>query len=186
MRIAILVWGSLYWDPRNLETTNEWFYDGPALPIEFARISNGNRLTLVIKPTFDNVPTLYAQSAFNNFTEARENLRAREGTENINNIGFIDFVNNTQHVRQSNAFVIETIRQWNAERNFDAVLWSDFSPRFTDVTNQQFTIQNVIAFIDSLPDAEKSSALQYIRNTPPQITTRFRNAIEEQFEGTYL
>jgi hypothetical protein len=186
MRIAILVWGSLYWDPRNLETTNEWFYDGPSLPIEFARISNGNRLTLVIKPTFDNVTTLYAQSAFNNFNDARENLRAREGTENINNIGFIDFANNTQHLRQSNAFVIDTIRQWNAERNFDAVLWSDFSPRFTDVTNQQFTIQSVIAFIDNLPDEEKSSALKYIRNTPPQISTRFRNAIEQQFEGTYL
>lgn len=186
MRIAILVWGSLYWDPRILETTNEWFKDGPALPIEFARISTGNRLTLVIKPTFDNVTTLYAQSAFDNFNDARENLRAREGTANINNIGFIDFVNNIQQVRQANGFAIDLIRQWNEEKKFDAVLWSDFSPRFTDITNQQFTIQNVITFIENLPDEEKTSALQYIRNTPPQITTRFRNAIEQQFEGTYL
>ena len=186
MRIAILVWGSLYWEPRNLVTTGEWFYDGPVLPIEFARISGGNRLTLVIKPAFDNVTTLYAISAFDTFEEARENLREREGTENINNIGFIDFTNHTQQVRQSNAFIIDILRQWNAEKNFDAVLWSDFSPRFTDVTQQQFTLQNVITFIDNLPDEQKRSALQYTRNTPPQITTRFRNGIEQRFEGSYL
>jgi len=186
MRIAILVWGSLYWEPRNLTTTNEWFYDGPALPIEFARISGGNRLTLVIKPTFDNATTLYAISSIETFAEARENLRKREGTENINNIGFIDFSNNTQQVRQSNAFIIDILRQWNVEKNFDAIFWSDFSPRFTDVTQQQFTLQNVISFIDNLPDEQKRSALQYIWNTPPQITTRFRNGIEQQFEGTYL
>jgi len=186
MRIAILVWGSLYWEPRNLTTTNEWFYDGPVLPIEFARISGGNRLTLVIKPTFDNVKTLYVISSFDNFEEARENLREREGTERINNIGFVDFSNNAQQVRHSNAFMIDILRQWNVDKNFDVILWSDFSPRFTDVTQQKFTPQNVITFIDNLPDEQKRSALQYIRNTPPQITTRFRHGIEQQFEGTYL
>lgn len=186
MRIAILVWGSLYWDKRNLETTDEWFFDGPVLPIEFARISSGNRLTLVIKPIFDNVTTLYAISAHNTLAEARENLRIREGTENRNNIGFIDFTTNTQQVRQTNAFIIDVLRQWNTGRNFDAIIWSDFSPRFTDAINQQFTLQNAITFIDNLPEAEKRSALQYIRNTPQQITTRFRNAIEQRFEGAYL
>ena len=186
MRIAILVWGSLYWDKRNLETTDEWFYDGPVLPIEFARISNGNRLTLVIKPTFDNVTTLYAISAHDTLVAARENLHSREGTENINNIGFIDFTTNTQQVRQANAFIIDVLRQWNTESNFDAIIWSDFSPRFSDAINQQFTLQNVITFIDNLPEPEKRSALQYIRNTPHQINTRFRNAIEQRFEGAYL
>jgi hypothetical protein len=186
MRIAILVWGSLYWDKRNLETTDEWFYDGPVLPIEFARISNGNRLTLVIKPAFDNVITLYAISAHDTLAAARENLRSREGTENVNNIGFIDFTTNTQQVRQANAFMIDILSQWNTERNFDAIIWSDFSPRFSDAINQQFTLQNVITFIDNLPEAEKRSALQYIRNTPHQINTRFRNAIEQRFEEAYL
>lgn len=186
MRIAILVWGSLYWDPRNLETTGEWFYDGPLLPIEFARISSGNRLTLVIKPGFDYVTTLYAISSFQNFNEARENLRSREGTDNINNIGFIDFTNNTHNVRQSNNFSIEVFRQWNAGKNFDAILWSDFSPNFFNKTNQAFNTENVITFLEGGNDVEKRTALQYIRNTPAKITTRFRNAIEQHFEGRYL
>lgn len=186
MRIAILVWGSLFWDPRNLEKTDEWFYDGPVLPIEFARISGGNRLTLVIKPNFDSVTTLYAVSSNDDFTTARKNLQSREDTPNIDNIGFINFENNTQHVRPSNAFVIEILRQWNEAKEFDAIIWSDFSPRFTDAIHQPFTLPNVITFLNDLPDAEKVEALKYIRNTPQQITTRFRNSIEQHFEGTYL
>lgn len=183
MRIAILIWGSLYWDKRNLATTDEWFFDGPVLPIEFARISNGNRLTLVIKPYYDNVTTLYAISTHDTLSAARENLRIREGSENANNIGFIDFTNNTQHVRQANVFIIDILRQWNTEKKFDAIIWSDFAPRFSDVIKHQFTLSNVIAFIENLPDAEKQSALLYIRNTHPQIVTRFRNKIEQQFQS---
>lgn len=76
MIIAILAWGSLLWDPRNLETTGEWFYGYPLLPIEFARISSGNRLTLVIKPNFDLVTTLYAVSSKDDFVAAGRTLKA--------------------------------------------------------------------------------------------------------------
>lgn len=186
MKTAILVWGSLFWDPRNLEKTDEWFYDGPVLPIEFARISGGNRLTLVIKPNFDFVPTLYAVSSNDDFMSARANLQSRENTPNIDNIGFINFTNNTHHVRPSNAFVLDILTQWNETKKFDAIIWSDFSSRFTDAIHQPFTLPNVITFLDGLSVKEKVEALKYIRNTPQQITTRFRNSIEQHFEGAYL
>ena len=48
MKIAILGWGSLVWNPRNLSIINSaWHPDGVLLPIEFARISRDGRLTLV-------------------------------------------------------------------------------------------------------------------------------------------
>ena len=183
MRIAILVWGSLFWDPRNLEKTDEWFYDGPVLPIEFARISGGNRLTLVIKPNFDLVHTLYAVSSNDDFIAARENLKSRENTPNIDNIGFINFTNNTHHVRLSNAFIIDILHQWNEPKKFDAIIWSDFPPRFTDAIGSPFTLENIITFLSGLSEADKAEALNYIRNTPNQITTRFRNSIEQHFVG---
>jgi hypothetical protein len=186
MKIAILVWGSLYWDPRNLQITGNWFYDGPSLPIEFARISGDNRLTLILKPGFDSVTVLYAISSHNTFEAARENLRNRENTPNIDNIGFIDFTNNTQQVRPTNSFIIEILRLWNEDKGFDAILWSDFSPRFTDIIGRQFSLENVTAFIDALPNNEKQIALSYIRNTPAQVDTRFRKSIEQYFEGVYL
>lgn len=186
MKIAILAWGSLFWDPRNLASTGEWFYDGPLLPIEFARISGGNRLTLVIKNGFEPVVTLYAISPFNTLEEARANLQSRESTPNIDNIGFIDFANNTSQVRATNEFILPILKQWNEAKGFDAIIWSDFSPRFTDTLGQPFTLANVISFIDQLHDAEKAEALKYIRNAPTQITTRFRESIEEYFQGAYL
>ena len=51
MKIAVLGWGSLIWDPKELDANNEWNNDGPFLPIEFARISNNGRLTLDRKST---------------------------------------------------------------------------------------------------------------------------------------
>ena len=40
MKIAILAWGSLIWQPKELayNKTFGWQKDGPILPIEFARI----------------------------------------------------------------------------------------------------------------------------------------------------
>lgn len=50
MKIAVLGWGSLIWDQGNLQINDDrWHTAGPLLPIEFARISGGSRLTLVIK-----------------------------------------------------------------------------------------------------------------------------------------
>ena len=50
MKIAILGWGSLLWQPKDLQFDKEigWSKNGPMLPIEFARISKDGRLTLVI------------------------------------------------------------------------------------------------------------------------------------------
>lgn len=50
MKIAILGWGSLIWNPENLNYYTEfgWSKNEPKLPIEFLRISNNGRLTLVI------------------------------------------------------------------------------------------------------------------------------------------
>lgn len=50
MKIAILGWGSLIWDKRNLRLAGEWQVGGPVLPIEFSRVSGYGRLTLVIDP----------------------------------------------------------------------------------------------------------------------------------------
>ncbi len=91
MRIAILVWGSLYWDLVNLSFDGNWYFDGPTLPIEFVRVSSGNRLTLVINAESQIVQTLFCVSTYNAMQAAINNLAEREGTTNLQNIGFIDF-----------------------------------------------------------------------------------------------
>ena len=57
LKSAILAWGSLVWDPRDLQTVAEFAPNGPLLPIEFCRISADGRLTLAIDETFGDVCT---------------------------------------------------------------------------------------------------------------------------------
>ena len=91
MKIAILGWGSLIWDPGTLayDLKEGWSTEGPFLPIEFARISNKNRLTLVITDEAKEnlVKTLYAISSFDSIGPSIKNLTHRENT-NFLDIGF--------------------------------------------------------------------------------------------------
>jgi hypothetical protein len=48
MKVLVLAWGSLVWDPGALRLASNWMEGGPVLPIEFSRISDDGRLTLVI------------------------------------------------------------------------------------------------------------------------------------------
>jgi hypothetical protein len=71
MKIAILGWGSLVWDPaslkEHLEGDGEFIQGGPKLPIEFSRISKDGRLTLVIDEHHGTpVPTRVATSRLSN------------------------------------------------------------------------------------------------------------------------
>jgi hypothetical protein len=96
MKIAILGWGSLIWNPGELKTSGDWQYDGPHLPIEFARVSGDQRLTLVIRPNSKKVKTLYTTSSFSDLQSAIENLQIREKCTDIKKIGYLDFVNNSK------------------------------------------------------------------------------------------
>jgi hypothetical protein len=88
MNIAVLGWGSLIWCPGSLRIKTKWHSNGPCLPIEFARISNDGRLTLVIHPSAPKVRTYWALSELDELQQARVNLANREGTS----IGSIHFL----------------------------------------------------------------------------------------------
>lgn len=81
MKIIILGWGSLIWCPGGLRIKTRWHGDGPSLPIEFARISQDDRLTLVIQPGSAGQSTYWAVSEFTDLKEARQNLKTREKTK---------------------------------------------------------------------------------------------------------
>jgi hypothetical protein len=42
MKIAILGWGSLLWDPADLQLATPFEPGGPSLPIEFCRVSKND------------------------------------------------------------------------------------------------------------------------------------------------
>lgn len=188
MKIAILGWGSLIWNPGDLEIDkaegkNGWFDDGPMLPIEFARISKDKRLTLVIEPEVKQVQTLYSISKFARLDHAVLDLAIREGTSR-ERIGY--------YIKYDGSFysqfkIKSIIEDWiNHKADIDVAIWTDLSNNFEEKYKKDINVTHVISFLKSLKWDEKLKAEQYIRRTPERIETEFREAIENELGWTKI
>jgi len=191
MKITVLGWGSLIWNPRRNSgelylANNKWSPDGPWLPIEFARLSGDKRLTLVLFPTAEKVQVLWALMATDDLEEAIENLRKVEGipAHRKNKIGFVNVPSGEQ---RSGVIpdIADNIRRWTDRKNVDAVIWTDLSSNFESETGKKTTEKNVISYLRCLKvDSERPRAEEYIRKAPAQIRTRFRSTIEKELGWT--
>lgn len=181
MKIAILGWGSLIWQSKELsyDKTLGWQEDGVFLPVEFSRISsNGGRLTLVIdKNAEQKVKTLYAVSLYENLDLAMLDLAVREGTGR-KSIGY--YITADDKFFPDNFTYKENIREWILNKKIDAVIWTNLSVRFKDKIGLSLNADNVIKYLQTLPEEIKVLAEEYIRKAPEQVETAFRKKIEEQ------
>ena len=82
MRIAVIAWGALLWQPGPLALGAPWAPDGPRLPLELARIAGDGRLTLVLYPAPGAawLPTSWAPAAGEALAVVVEHLREAERT----------------------------------------------------------------------------------------------------------
>jgi len=186
MKIAILGWGSLIRESRDLPIVGEWQPDGPNLWIEFSRISrNGERagcLTLVIDEKCESeVTTLYVVSKRSDLSQAIADLQNREGTSS-NNIEFCEvattrFASNalSRHPKSC-----DRIRAWALKKGFDVVIWTALPRRFKDAIGIPFTPAAALDYLNGLPAATKEKALAYIHDAPEQAMTPFRRLLLEQ------
>ena len=177
MKIAILAWGSLIWDKRDLEISSEWNKNGFILPIEFARISKDDRLTLVVTEEYGtDIETYWAISKFSKLKEAINNLRKREGTSE-NNIGFVDLINERSNSRLTKR-IIDKMYDWGNSNNLDAVIWTDLRSNFQEKEGVKFTIENAIRYLSSLQGDKKEKAFEYIEKAPELTMTKLRKMIK--------
>jgi len=169
-----------------LPIDGKWQQEGPAIWIEFSRISQcGARagcLTLVIDERSDEeVRTLYAVSPRTDLTQAIADLQEREGTS-PEDIGFCEgassrFAPNAL-LRHPNS--CERIRAWALEKGFDAVVWTALGRRFKDVLGIPFTPAAALNYVNGLPAPTKEMALAYIHAAPEQTMTPFRRLLLDQ------
>ncbi len=182
MKVAVIAWGSLIWEPETLRTAAAFTAQGPLLPIEFCRVSTrGARkdlLTLAIDQDDGTLCKTYAApSALASLEEAIDNLVERERT-GAKHIGFVDLASG----RRSDAAVerhpasVETIAAWAQANGYDAAVWTAIASNFAELV-EPFSTTAAIAYLEKLEarDAAKfASALAYIRNAPPEVDTPVR------------
>jgi hypothetical protein len=181
MIIACLAWGSLVWDPQDLPIEDTWCTDGPQLQVDYLRKSNDGRLTLVLTPTASMVYSLWAKMSCDTISQATEALRKREKIPKSKKNNFIG----QWSTGQLSPACIENLSDWAKSKNIEHIVWTSLPPKFDDATTVA-TPSQVIAYLASLTGEARIKAEEYVRRTPSQIATTYRQIIEEQLHWTSL
>jgi hypothetical protein len=191
VKIAVLAWGSLVWDPRELKTAAKFAANGPLLPIEFCRISSDGRLTLAIDETFGAMCKTYsALSTLDTLDGAIENLRLREDLPNARAVGFVE----PGSGRQSGAAVerhpqaVATIGAWAESLGYDAAVWAALASNFDEwgKGGEPFSLTAAMRYLETLEAEEAAKfarALDYIRMAPPEVETPVREEVAKRWRS---
>jgi hypothetical protein len=191
VKIAVLGWGSLIWNPGKLATAAPFAPNGPLLPIEFCRVAKDGRLTLAIDETFGDVCKTYsAESVFADLDAAIENLRKREGTI-ASEIGFVEPASGRQSsvAMERHPQVVATIGAWTEAGGYDAAIWTALASNFSDwdKAGEPFSVTAAIRYLEGLNAKDPAAfarALAYIRNAPPEVETPVREAVAKRWPAT--
>lgn len=165
--IACLGWGSLIWDPRGLPV-GVWHEDGPELPLEFARLSGGGRVTLVVMPGGPSVPVLWTLLDVASLEDGIAALRAREETK-------LDWIGSWRSDRD--ILHATGIGEWAKAKQLDGVVWTALPPKWGDENGRTPTEAEVLVYLSALPSEAAEEPFRYIRNAPRQIQTPYREAL---------
>jgi hypothetical protein len=183
MKIAVIAWGSMVWDPQSLQAAG-FAPNGPLLPIEFCRVSADGRLTLVIDETFGAVCTTHsASSALDDLDAAIENLRARERTTTAR-IGFVDLGSGkrSDFAAETHPEALATITAWAQSNGYDAAIWTALASNFDepDKGGEPFSVTAAIRYLERVKGRDTAQfdlALDYIRRAPSQVDTPVREDV---------
>lgn len=177
VNIAVIAWGSLVWNPGMLDLRTRWHADGPTLPLEFARISGGGRLTLVLFPKGENRTTYWALSNLENLDDARAELAQREGSS-VNTVHFCAYGPSSQVQRSGEPMVTATVSDWlDAHDGLDAAIWTGLTSNWRSKRGSDFTMDDALLYLAGLRGPELDAAREYITHAPPQIDTLVRRAM---------
>jgi len=174
--IAIIGWGSLIWDLENLapQTSGDWqMQAGPALPMEFSRISPKRKMGLVVCLDPDagvSCATHFIASKRTDIELAIEDLAKRERAP-LGRIGAVH-VSGLRKGRMPE--VCEIVADWCRASGHAGAVWTDLEPNFCDHTGREFTLGRGLEYLQTLEGDSLQEAYRYISNAPPQTDTPMR------------
>ena|SRR3989344_3092932 len=178
--IAILGWGSLLWEEREEFDAQHgaWLEAGPALKIEYSRISKtrDGALTLVIDP-LNGVSILvhYCLSKRSTLAETVKDLQTREGTI-PKHVGYLDLMVPEENFGDEE--MTRSIRLWADEHNLAGVVWTNLPSNFQEQVGEPFSVESAVTYLEHLRGDARTKALDYIAKTLPFVQTPLRVALK--------
>lgn len=196
-RIAIIGWGSLLWDPDNLrealvpgsDGAPAWaLATGPALPLEFSRISakRHGALTLVIDPRSGapqrthvavHRPSAAPDDPSEALASAQRDLAARERAP-------LDRIGAAPPGASVAAPGGAEVAEWLRQSGFEGAVWTALPSNFEDVSGRTFSVDAGLAHLESLSGHARQEAFRYLREAPASIDTPLRRAAAARFRET--
>lgn len=169
MNIAVICWGSVYWDKGSLKTTGDWKNDGPEVQLEFCRFASfgksKERVTLALaEGTGEMCVTYWDLMAATDLKSAMINLRDREGAVTDDIHSFTRNQNPLSHTAKQ----IET---WLTEHpEVDAVIWTGLTSNWFKYRNTEFSTQDFVQYLDSKKSV--TEIIKYFEKVPAQSQTK--------------
>jgi hypothetical protein len=110
----------------------------------------------------------------NNFNDAIESLKTREGTTKSQ-------IHNQNLDSKPQTKVHEIIKQWLIGKNLDCAIWTGLPPRFDGENNVVPTIEQLFDYFDKMDCALFKVSAEYVINTPKQVDTPYRRLFEKKY-----
>lgn len=156
-----------------------WLIEGgPALPMEFSRVSAKRKLGLVV--VLDPVngvpcPTHAVASVRDSIAVAAEDLRARERAQSIAQIGAVCL--ETGLARSRHTQTASRVRTWCEQIGARGAVWTDLEANFRAHAGSTFSLDSARAYLRSLRADSLVEAVRYIDNAPAQTDTPLRRSL---------
>lgn len=173
MRIACLGWGSLIWKSGALPVEGNWQQDGPSVPVEFSRISDGGELATAICLNATPVPVLWAWLAEDDLARACRALKAREAIPDERTDGVGSMIVPARPAGM--------LAEWASARKIDVLIWTALPARSAAIEGRIPSQAEALAYLTSLSGDTLAHARDYIEQVPAQIDTPGRRAIVQKF-----
>ena len=182
MTVAIIGYGSLIWDLDDLapKVDGDWqMGTGPAMPVEFSRVSPKRKkaLALVIENDLEHSSaTSFIASKRTRLKDAMDDLAARERTH----LGHIGWATRQGDAQSCNDGVAQTVVTWLSETGYSAAVWTDLNGNFKDETGVPFSHEQASSYLQNLPAESLHEAWRYITYAPAETNTPFRRYLSGQ------
>lgn len=180
-RFAIIGYGSLIWDLEVLapHVVLPWLMGGgPALPMEFSRISAKRKMGLVVVLDAQHgepCATHAVPSVRSDIHDVAEDLRVREQATDIRYIGAV--CRATGFERSHDPAVADIVRRWCEDIGATGAVWTDLPRNFADESGTPFSLVAGREYLKTLRGESLAEAIRYIDNAPEQTNTPLRRAL---------
>ena len=179
-RYAVIGWGSLIWDLEILTPHVElpWrMQAGPALPMEFSRISAKRKLALAVcldSEQGDLCPTHAVPSRRSEIGHVIEDLAARERAP-VARIGAVCLRSGYTQGRNVFSWMV---KEWCRQHDWQGAVWTDLTSNFDEQENRMFSVLNGVDYLKRLEGESLNEAVRYISHAPSTTNTPLRRALD--------